>query len=85
MKPSRWFWGRYTAMRLEISQKDWLGRLIRGDDLAWERTSEIMANEQNLHFESTGMSVDDLDKAMRIASAHLVEWATPTGTHLRLP
>jgi KaiC/GvpD/RAD55 family RecA-like ATPase len=71
------FWGRYTAMRLEISQKDWLGRLIRGDEAAWNRTSEVMASETNLHFESTGMSVDDLDKAMRIASAQLWDGQRP--------
>ena len=65
------FWGRYTAMKLEIGQKDWIARLIRNDELAWERTEEIMAHSDNLHFESTGMSVDDLDKAMRIASTHL--------------
>jgi KaiC/GvpD/RAD55 family RecA-like ATPase len=65
------FWGRYAAMRLEIGQKDWVHRLIREDELAWTRTSEIIESESNLHFESTGMSVDDLDKAMRIASTEL--------------
>ena len=65
------FWGRYAAMRLEISQKDWISRLIREDEQAWIRTGEIIGSEQNLHFESTGMSVDDLDKAMRIAASEL--------------
>jgi KaiC/GvpD/RAD55 family RecA-like ATPase len=65
------FWGRYSAIRLEIDQKDWIGRLIREDQTAWERASQIMHAEKNLHFESTGMTVDDLDKAMRIASVTL--------------
>ena len=65
------FWGRYSAIRLEIDQKDWIGRLIREDQTAWGRASQIMHDEKNLHFESTGMTVDDLDKAMRIASVTL--------------
>lgn len=65
------FWGRYAAMQLQISQSDWLSRLMRQDELAWERTSQIVEDEKNLHFESTGMSVDDLDKALRIASTEL--------------
>jgi len=71
------FWGKYAAIRLEIDQKDWVHRLIREDPTAWERVSEIMRNENNLHFESTGMSVDDLDKAMRIASVTLWEGKRP--------
>jgi|TARA_R110002020_G_scaffold132420_5_gene295718 KaiC/GvpD/RAD55 family RecA-like ATPase len=65
------FWGRYSAMKLEVSQSDWISRLIRGDEIAWERMTEVVDNQKNLHFESTGMSVDDLDKAMRIASTQL--------------
>jgi len=71
------FWGRYAAIRLEVGQKDWISRLIREDPLAWERTSEIIAEESNLHFESTGMSVDDLDKALRIATTQLWDGQRP--------
>jgi len=71
------FWGRYSAMKLDISQKDWNARLQRDDKIAWERTQEIMTKASNLHFESTGMSVDDLDKAMRIASSQLWEGQRP--------
>ena len=71
------FWGKYAAIRLAIDQKDWVQRLIRDDPSAWERVKEIMDTEDNLHFESTGMSVDDLDKAMRIASVTLWEGKRP--------
>ena len=71
------FWGKYGAMRMELSQKEWVSRLIREDQLAWERQSEVIANSTNLHFESTGMSVDDLDKAMRIATSHLWDGRKP--------
>lgn len=71
------FWGRYAAIRLEIGQKDWINRLIREDPLAWERTGQIVAEETNLHFESTGMSVDDLDKALRIATTQLWDGQRP--------
>ena len=71
------FWGRYSAMKLQISQSDWLSRLMRQDEQAWERTSEIVEAENNLHFESTGMSVDDLDKALRIASTELWDGQRP--------
>ena len=71
------YWGRYSAIRLEIDQKDWIGRLIREDATAWERVSQIMHDEKNLHFESTGMTVDDLDKAMRIASMTLWDGQRP--------
>ena len=65
------FWGRYSSIRLEYDQKEWITRLIREDPKAWERVEQIMQDETNLHFESTGMSVDDLDKALRIASTTL--------------
>ena len=71
------FWGRYAAMKLQVSQSDWLGRLMRQDEQAWERTSQIVQDEKNLHFESTGMSVDDLDKALRIASTELWDGERP--------
>ena len=71
------FWGRYAAIRLEVVQKDWISRLIREEPLAWERTSQIIADESNLHFESTGMSVDDLDKALRIATTQLWDGQRP--------
>ena len=71
------FWGRYAAIRLQIGQKDWISRLIREDPKAWERTSQIIADESNLHFESTGMSVDDLDKALRIATTQLWDGQRP--------
>jgi len=71
------FWGRYSAMKLEVSQSDWITRLIRGDDMAWERMTQMVQDEKNLHFESTGMSVDDLDKAMRIASEQLWDGKRP--------
>jgi KaiC/GvpD/RAD55 family RecA-like ATPase len=71
------FWGRYAAIRLEVGQKEWISRLIREDPVAWERTSEIIAEESNLHFESTGMSVDDLDKALRIATTQLWDGQRP--------
>jgi KaiC/GvpD/RAD55 family RecA-like ATPase len=71
------FWGRYAAIRLEVGQKDWISRLIREEPLAWERTSQIIADESNLHFESTGMSVDDLDKALRIATTQLWDGQRP--------
>jgi hypothetical protein len=65
------FWGRYSSIRLEYDQKEWISRLIREDPTAWERVEQIMEDERNLHFESTGMSVADLDKALRIASTTL--------------
>ena len=65
------FWGRYSSIRLEYDQKEWISRLIREDPTAWERVEQIMQDETNLHFESTGMSVADLDKALRIASTTL--------------
>ena len=71
------FWGRYAAIRLEVGQKDWINRLIREDPIAWERTSQIIADENNLHFESTGMSVDDLDKALRIATTQMWDGQRP--------
>jgi|TARA_R110002020_G_scaffold25087_2_gene81663 KaiC/GvpD/RAD55 family RecA-like ATPase len=71
------FWGRYAAIRLEVGQKDWISRLIREEPLAWDRTSQIIADENNLHFESTGMSVDDLDKALRIATTQLWDGQRP--------
>lgn len=71
------FWGRYAAMKMQIGQKDWISRLIRNDTLAWQRTSEVISNSTNLHFESTGMSVDDLDKAMRIATSQLWDGQRP--------
>ena len=71
------FWGRYSAIRLEIDQKDWIGRLIREDPTAWERLEQIMRDERNLHFESTGMTVDDIDKAMRIAAVELWDGQRP--------
>ena len=36
------FWGRYTAIRLEIDQKEWINRLIREDRSAWERVEQVM-------------------------------------------
>lgn len=71
------FWGKYGAIRMELGQRDWVSRLIREDPLAWKRQSEIIAGATNLHFESTGMSVDDLDKAMRIATTHLWDGRKP--------
>jgi len=71
------FWGKYGAIRMELSQRDWISRLIREDPLAWQRQSEVIAGATNLHFESTGMSVDDLDKAMRIATTHLWDGRKP--------
>jgi|TARA_R110000764_G_scaffold5359_2_gene21310 KaiC/GvpD/RAD55 family RecA-like ATPase len=71
------FWGRYAAIKMQIGQKDWISRLIRNDTLAWQRTSEVISNSTNLHFESTGMSVDDLDKAMRIATSELWDGQRP--------
>jgi len=71
------FWGRYAAIRLEVDQKDWIGRLIREDPTAWERVEQLMRDETHLHFESTGMSVDDIDKAMRIASVELWDGQRP--------
>ena len=71
------FWGRYAAVRLAIDQKDWINRLIREDPTAWERVEQLMRDETHLHFESTGMTVDDLDKAMRIASVELWEGQRP--------
>ena len=71
------FWGRYAAIRLEVGQKDWINRLIREYPIAWERTSQIIADENNLHFESTGMSVDDLDKALRIATTQMWDGQRP--------
>ena len=71
------FWGRYSAMQLQIPQSDWLSRLMRQDEMAWERTSQIVQDQKNLHFESTGMSVDDLDKALRIASTELWDGERP--------
>ena len=71
------FWGRYAAIRMEIDQKDWVGRLIRDDPTAWERVEQLMRDETNLHFESTGMTVDDIDKAMRIASVELWDGQRP--------
>ena len=71
------FWGRYSAIRLEIDQKDWIGRRIREDPTAWERLEQIMRDERNLHFESTGMTVDDIDKAMRIAAVELWDGQRP--------
>jgi KaiC/GvpD/RAD55 family RecA-like ATPase len=65
------FWGRYSSIRLEYNQKEWISRLIREDPIAWERVEQIMQDETNLHFESAGMSVADLDKALRIASTTL--------------
>jgi hypothetical protein len=78
------FWGRYAAIRMEIDQKDWIGRLIREDPTAWERVEQLMRDETNLHFESTGMTVDDIDKAMRIAVGGTMGWATTRGAGLRL-
>ena len=71
------FWGRYAAVRLAIDQKDWINRLIRKDPTAWERVEQLMRDETHLHFESTGMTVDDLDKAMRIASVELWDGQRP--------
>ena len=71
------FWGRYSAMQLQIPQSDWLSRLMRQDEQAWERTAQIVQDQKNLHFESTGMSVDDLDKALRIASTELWDGERP--------
>lgn len=71
------FWARFSAMKLQVSQSDWVTRLIRGDETAWERMAQIVQDENNLHFESTGMSVDDLDKAMRIASTELWDGQRP--------
>ena len=44
------FWGRYAAIRLEVDQKDWIGRLIREDPTAWERVEQLMRDETHLHF-----------------------------------
>jgi len=71
------FWGRYSSIRLEYDQKEWTSRLIREDPVAWERVAEIMDSDWNLHFESTGMSVADLDKALRIASTTLWDGKRP--------
>ena len=50
------FWGRYSSIRLEFDQREWVGRLIREDPTAWERVEQIMQDETNLHFESTDRS-----------------------------
>ena len=71
------FWGRYAAIRLDVDQKEWINKLIREDPKAWERVEEIMRKDTHLHFESTGMTVDDLDKAMRIASVELWDGQRP--------
>ncbi len=71
------FWGKYGAIRMELGQRDWITRLIREDPLAWKRQQEVIDGATNLHFESTGMSVDDLDKAMRIATTHLWDGRKP--------
>jgi KaiC/GvpD/RAD55 family RecA-like ATPase len=65
------FWARYSAIRLGYDQKQWVKRLMSEDPAAWARVEQIMQDDSHLHFESTGMSVDDLDKAMRIASQTL--------------
>ena len=70
---------------MQIDQKEWINRLIREDRTAWERVEQVMRDETNLHFESTGMTVDDIDKAMRIASVELWDGQRPRRNRLRLP
>jgi replicative DNA helicase len=71
------FWARYSAIRLGYDQKQWAHRLMNEDPAAWARVEQIMQDDNHLHFESTGMSVDDLDKAMRISAQTLWDGKRP--------
>jgi len=62
------FWGKFASMQLGLDRHEFLWGLHNGNEEALRTMREAMRSTPHVCFQHASMSVDDIDKALRIAT-----------------
>ena len=64
------FWGKFASLQLGLNRSEFLWGLHNGNEEAMRTMREAMRSTPHVCFQHASMSVDDIDKSLRIAAKY---------------